>query len=185
LRALPERTRPGPRETTAGDGLNLAAANSMQRTHSALYCFSRSYPAPRSRQFIPAGRIFDLAQTLSPLKRFLSIRDYEAETKDATKHCLWEPRDRASRPSLEIRRTNGNARFHQRFRSKKTFCVRRRGNSPAKRVYQTPVFAIDAQGSAGSSGAPCCNNSIEILSGVRIKAMWPSRGGRLMVTPAA
>ena len=32
---------------------------------------------------------------------------------------------------------------------------------------------------------PFWMSSIEIKSGVRMKAMWPSRGGRLMVTPAA
>ena len=30
---------------------------------------------------------------------------------------------------------------------------------------------------------PFCSSSIEMLSGERTKAMWPSRGGRLMVTP--
>ena len=37
---------------------------------------------------------------------------------------------------------------------------------------------------AGSE-PPFWMSSIEILSGVRINAMWPSRGGRLIVTPAA
>ena len=31
--------------------------------------------------------------------------------------------------------------------------------------------------------ASCCNNSNEMLSGDLTKAMWPSRGGRLIVTP--
>jgi hypothetical protein len=51
--------------------------------------------------------------------------------------------------------------------------------------YQTPVLGIDAQGARFGKGAPCCNSSIEILSGERTKAMCPSRGGRLMVTPAS
>jgi len=44
-------------------------------------------------------------------------------------------------------------------------------------------FGIDAQGSAGSSASPFWSSSIEMLSGVRTKAMRPSRGGRLIVTP--
>ena len=49
--------------------------------------------------------------------------------------------------------------------------------------YQLPVLAIDAQGSAFSSAGPFCNSSIEMPSGDLMKAMLPSRGGRLMVTP--
>jgi hypothetical protein len=47
------------------------------------------------------------------------------------------------------------------------------------------VFGIEAQGSAGGSDAPFCSSSIETLSGERTKAMCPSRGGRLIVTPPA
>ena len=50
-------------------------------------------------------------------------------------------------------------------------------------IYQWPVFGIDVQGSAGAFGSPFCNSSIECRSGERIKAMLPSRGGRLMVIP--
>ena len=50
--------------------------------------------------------------------------------------------------------------------------------------YQTPVLGMDVQGSRFGKGAPFCRSSIEILSGDRIKAIAPSRGGRLMVTPA-
>ena len=57
-------------------------------------------------------------------------------------------------------------------------------NSVAQR-HQAPVFGIDAQGSAGASAGPFWRSSIEIKSGVRMKAMRPSRGGRLMVTPAS
>ena len=52
-------------------------------------------------------------------------------------------------------------------------------------AYQEPVFSIDVHGSAGSLEAPACRISIEIPSGERTNAMWPSRGGRLMVTPAS
>ena len=51
--------------------------------------------------------------------------------------------------------------------------------------YQLPVLAIEAQGSFGGSAAPSCSNSMEIPSGERIKAIWPSRGGRFMTTPSA
>ena len=37
--------------------------------------------------------------------------------------------------------------------------------------YQLPIFAIDAQGSCSGSLSPVCSNSIEMLSGERIKAM--------------
>ena len=63
----------------------------------------------------------------------------------------------------------------QRRQSQKTD----RGEKP----YQWPVFSMLAHGSAGSSASPSCNSSTEILSGLRTKAMRPSRGGRLMVTP--
>ena len=62
--------------------------------------------------------------------------------------------------------------------------------SPAKREkgfggrYHTPVFGIESHGSAGDREPSFWISSIEILSGVRTKAIWPSRGGRLMVTPA-
>ena len=38
-------------------------------------------------------------------------------------------------------------------------------------------------GSVGSSALPFCKSSMEMPSGERMNAMWPSRGGRLMVTP--
>lgn len=51
------------------------------------------------------------------------------------------------------------------------------------RGYHDPVFAMLDQGSAAGSALPFCSNSIEIPSGVLMKAMLPSRGGRLMVIP--
>jgi hypothetical protein len=51
-------------------------------------------------------------------------------------------------------------------------------------AYHFPVLGMDVQGSFGGNGEPFCNSSIECLSGERTKAMEPSRGGRLMVTPA-
>src|SRR5262249_46342032 len=50
--------------------------------------------------------------------------------------------------------------------------------------HHLPVFGIDVHGSFGGSGAPFCRSSIECLSGERTNAIVPSRGGRLMVTPA-
>jgi hypothetical protein len=50
--------------------------------------------------------------------------------------------------------------------------------------HQRPVFGIDTHGSRGGCAPPFCNSSIECRSGDRTKAMTPSRGGRLMVTPA-
>jgi hypothetical protein len=63
-------------------------------------------------------------------------------------------------------------------------CLQRRTVAVAF-AHQTPVFAIDAQGSCGGNDGPCCSSSMEMRSGERTKAMWPSRGGRLMVTPIA
>ena len=56
---------------------------------------------------------------------------------------------------------------------------------PARPDYQLPVFAMDCQGSCGGRAAPACSSSMEIPSGERIKAMCPSRGGRLMVMPCS
>ena len=53
------------------------------------------------------------------------------------------------------------------------------------RRYQEPVLGILVQGSAGASAPPACSSSSEMPSGVRMKAMRPSRGGRLIVTPCA
>jgi hypothetical protein len=50
--------------------------------------------------------------------------------------------------------------------------------------HQWPVLGIEVHGSLGGSGAPFCNNSMDCLSGERTNAITPSRGGRLMVTPA-
>ena len=49
--------------------------------------------------------------------------------------------------------------------------------------YQTPTFGIDFHGSAGACAGPFWRSSTEILSGERMKAIFPSRGGRLMTTP--
>jgi hypothetical protein len=56
-------------------------------------------------------------------------------------------------------------------------------NLPAN--HQTPVLGIDVHGSAGALASPFCKSSMEMLSGERMNAMRPSRGGRLIVTPAA
>ena len=57
-----------------------------------------------------------------------------------------------------------------------------REQSPSSHHF--PLFGIETQGSLGGNGEPFCKISIECLSGERTKAMLPSRGGRLMVTPA-
>ena len=59
----------------------------------------------------------------------------------------------------------------------------RRGEG-ARCPHHLPVFGIDSQGSFGGSAVPFCKSSIDCLSGERTKAIMPSRGGRLMVTPA-
>jgi hypothetical protein len=51
-------------------------------------------------------------------------------------------------------------------------------------IYHLPVLGIDFHGSCGGKAVPFCKSSIECLSGERTKAITPSRGGRLIVTPA-
>ena len=51
--------------------------------------------------------------------------------------------------------------------------------------YQLPWFGIDAQGSCLGSAGPRCSSSTEWPSGDLMNAMWPSRGGRRMATPAS
>ena len=53
------------------------------------------------------------------------------------------------------------------------------------KAHHVPVFGMDAQGSVGGKDAPFCKSSIETRSGERTNAMCPSRGGLLIVTPAA
>ncbi len=60
----------------------------------------------------------------------------------------------------------------------------RSGETDKRPSHHFPVFCMDFHGSAGASAGPFCSSSIEMLSGERTKAMLPSRGGRLMVTPA-
>lgn len=49
--------------------------------------------------------------------------------------------------------------------------------------YQWPVLGIEAHGSAAGFASPFCKSSTECRSGERTKAICPSRGGRLIVTP--
>ncbi len=51
--------------------------------------------------------------------------------------------------------------------------------------HQTPLFGIDAHGSAGAFACPAWSSSTEMPSGERTNAIRPSRGGRLIVTPPA
>jgi hypothetical protein len=62
--------------------------------------------------------------------------------------------------------------------------MRSRAELSLRLAHQWPVFGIEIHGSAGGLGSPFCSNSIECRSGERMKAMLPSRGGRLMVMPS-
>ncbi len=53
------------------------------------------------------------------------------------------------------------------------------------RPHQVPVLPMLDHGSAGAFASPFCRSSIEMPSGDLTNAMRPSRGGRLMVTPAS
>ena len=52
-------------------------------------------------------------------------------------------------------------------------------------LYQLPIFGNEAHGSRAGSAPLFCKSSSEIPSGVFTKAMNPSRGGRLISTPAS
>ena len=78
---------------------------------------------------------------------------------------------------------------HNMARLRRDYLARLRRDANVARLpfwiaHQTPVFGIDVHGSAGALASPFWRISIEILSGERMKAMRPSRGGRLIVTPA-
>jgi len=77
----------------------------------------------------------------------------------------------------------------QRNRLTDTAETTRNYGNPAIQVtlhrYHSPTVGIEAQGSAGGRGCPFCSSSIEILSGERKNAIWPSRGGTLIVIPAS
>ena len=59
---------------------------------------------------------------------------------------------------------------------------RKSTNGDGNRHYQEPVLGMLRQGSAGGSASPACSSSMEMLSDVRMKAMRPSRGGRLILS---
>ena len=66
------------------------------------------------------------------------------------------------------------------------FAAKARIDKPTyERLYQESVLAMLLHGSAGGSAEPACSSSMEMPSGVRMNAMRPSRGGRLIVTPRA
>ena len=72
-----------------------------------------------------------------------------------------------------------------RFMHQPDIIVRKDGDAnDLKHVYHAPTLGMLTHGSAGAR-CPSCNNSIEMPSGVRTKAICPSRGGRLMVMPAS
>jgi hypothetical protein len=56
--------------------------------------------------------------------------------------------------------------------------------NPRAPAHQCPVLGIEVHGSLGGSAAPFCSSSMDCLSGERTNAIMPSRGGRLIVTPA-
>ncbi len=87
---------------------------------------------------------------------------------------------------LAIRRAHGSDAGEPRIFPRAVPQSGQRGDRVTAGIaaHHTPMLAADAHGSAGAFGSPFWMSSIEILSGVRMNAMWPSRGGRLMVTPA-
>ena len=95
-------------------------------------------------------------------------------------------RQRTERTTLDCRgaQVDSAGRGHRRLddRVLAPDAVKKPAVAPA---YHSPLLGIEVHGSAGASAAPFCRSSIEISSGVRTNAMRPSRGGRLIVTPAS
>src|ERR1700722_10965725 len=92
---------------------------------------------------------------------------------------------RCPRPLDEGRGWNARAARYKKRATYRGDCRNRQASGQfASFAYHFPVLGIEVQGSLGGSGAPFCRSSIECLSGERTKAMVPSRGGRLIVTPA-
>lgn len=52
-------------------------------------------------------------------------------------------------------------------------------------VYQLPTLSLLLHFSDGGRASPACSSSMEIPFGSLINAIWPSLGGRRMVTPAS
>ena len=65
----------------------------------------------------------------------------------------------------------------ERERAEKEHALARRA------AYQAPWLGWLTQGSAGGRAAPRWSSSMEMPSGLRTKAIRPSRGGRRMATP--
>src|SRR5262245_49166345 len=82
--------------------------------------------------------------------------------------ATWRHSGRDGQPALsELRRSHRNSE----------------GISDFFKRHHVPMFGMLFHGSAGGSAPSLLRSSIEIPSGDLTKAMRPSRGGRLMVTP--
>ena len=89
--------------------------------------------------------------------------------------------------SWTARRRAREARRHiESFAGAGKQCQGQTGSERAVRRAPTNArcSASISRARSAAAAAPFCNSSIECLSGERTNAMVPSRGGRLMVTPA-
>ncbi len=123
----------------------------------------------------------------------MSASDKSLHTKDFVKAAKADGFHRPRRRRLSHGRSragiqrNDHRRSHRLAHPRPGQDSRRIGNvlTAAARgpAYHRPTFCMAVQGAAGASAGPFCSNSIDTLSGERTKAMRPSRGGRLIVTP--
>lgn len=128
------------------------------------------------------------ADEQSPDRIARSIPDGCARAEEARGEIVRGIR-RGIRPGRRIGQLCAHRRFDQRRRGKpRPIDASRRSIKGATAGsgagYQWPVLGIESHGSAGASASPFCSSSIDCLSGERTNAIWPSRGGRLMVMPS-
>ena len=147
-------------------------------------------PAPcRAKLLGPAGRRGGTGQRAmatgaspdtgrSPLACELqSVWSHPRERSPSSRSARIVLRRRLCRRGLRTRSLTG--RIFRKFVGDR----RGRRRQPAL-SHHLPVLGIDAHGSFLACASPFCSSSSEMLSGERMNAMRPSRGGRLMVTPA-
>ena len=94
-------------------------------------------------------------------------------------------RRRSSQDRSRHRRIDDQSLAALRRMHQPDIIVRQNGDAhDLQHTHHAPTLGMLAHGSAGAR-CPSCSSSIEIPSGVRTKAICPSRGGRLIVTPAS
>src|SRR4051794_23757672 len=173
----------GVRSPAIGDRPVLSQSDSRSR-YSFPAGLSQAGPRPPNHLLLLWKSRFsseqhDLGMAPARINRIGAVDRADADPDEAGRrdHELLGPAGRAGERRLELRLPPGFEPVELLGRPAPVW-VRHRG-------YQLPVLGIEVQGSAGALASPFCRISIEILSGDFTKAMRPSRGGRLMVTPCS